>query len=278
MLTITLIKQLRDKLGKRLSARIEFDTDDPDWRRGLSDYQTYREAPLIRDGRLPHQTSDRGAGSPIYEPPILLLWRQEISETAGQAPVEPVLFSFAEPVSTRDYLSICDGLIVVVDPLTLPGARAMLHLRLAEPELDQGVPMRVISDVTETLRTEQNVANAKKIQVPVAIVFSKMDAFISAMEPNDPVVRTAPQLGAYAETDGRAVHERMLALLEQWSAQEMDIHMRLNYLNFRYFCVSALGTEPDHETQTVDVRGVRSHRVEDPALWLLSKTGAVPSV
>ena len=53
--------------------------------------------------------------------------------------------------------------------------------------------------------------------------------------------------------------------------------MRLNYKDFRYFGVSALGAEPDYENATVAAGGVRPHRVEDPVLWLLSKAGTVRS-
>ena len=74
-----------------------------------------------------------------------------------------------------------------------------------------------------------------------------------------------------------AVHEHMLALLHEWNAQDIDTHMRLNFADFRYFGVSALGAEPDYETSTVAAGGVRPHRVEDPVLWLLSKSGTVRS-
>ena len=54
------------------------------------------------------------------------------------------------------------------------------------------------------------------------------------------------------------------------------MHMRLNYSDYRYFGVSALGAEPDYETYNVAPGGVQPHRVEDPVLWLLSKAGTVP--
>ena len=69
----------------------------------------------------------------------------------------------------------------------------------------------------------------------------------------------------------------MLALLYEWNAADIDWHMRLNYSDFRYFTVSALGAEPDYGTGKVASGGVWPHRVEDPVLWLLSKSGTVPS-
>ena len=69
----------------------------------------------------------------------------------------------------------------------------------------------------------------------------------------------------------------MLALLHEWNAADIDMHMRLNYTNYRYFGISALGAEPDYESGSVAPGGVQPHRVEDPVLWLLSKAGTVPS-
>ena len=53
--------------------------------------------------------------------------------------------------------------------------------------------------------------------------------------------------------------------------------MQLNYADFRFFAVSALGAEPDYAAQSVAPGGVRPHRVEDPILWLLAKEGTVAS-
>ena len=81
---------------------------------------------------------------------------------------------------------------------------------------------------------------------------------------------TAPPVAAYDEGDGMAVHEHMLALLQEWNAEDIDRHMQQNYASYRYFGVSALGAaEPDYgQGRQVAAGGVRPHRVEDPVLWL----------
>ena len=106
-------------------------------------------------------------------------------------------------------------------------------------------------------------------------MFTKIDAFFPKLDRGNPLMTTAPAMQAYPDADGQAVHEHILALLHQWNAQDIDTHLRLNYSNFRYFGVSALGAEPDYENLRVAAGGVRPHRVEDPVLWLLSKTGTV---
>ena len=140
-----------------------------------------------------------------------------------------------------------------------------------------GAALSVVARITELLRTEHGVGNSKKIKLPVAIVFTKIDAFYPLLDRQNPIMAPPPEVPAYQEADGQAMHENMLAMMHSWEAADIDTHMRLNYADFRYFGVSALGAEPDYSTRTVAPGGVQPHRVEDPVLWLLSKTRTVPS-
>lgn len=285
VLMTVLVKQLRDTIGKRYSADIRLATDNPDGAQGVSDYQANREAPLFKGGSLPPPTSALGTGARQHSAPVLLRWRQETTGMLGRTSIKSTMLSFVDAAGedlnavstafTLQYLSVCDGLIVVLDPFALPGARAVLNLPDAAIKVDEDVPLDVVANITEMLRIEHNLKKNKKISIPVAVVFTKIDAFFLTLDRGNPLMTTAPAMPAYANADGQAVHEHMLALLHQWNAQDIDTHVRLNYSDFRYFGVSALGAEPDYETLTVAVGGVRPHRVEDPVLWLLSKTGTV---
>jgi GTPase SAR1 family protein len=286
VLMTVLVKQMRDAIGKRYDADIRLATDNPDGHQGVSDYQANRETPLFRGGSLPPPTSALGAGARQHAAPVLLRWRQEASRM-GRTSVRSTMLSFVDTAGedlndvsttlTLQYLSVCDGLIVVLDPFALPGARARLNLPDVAIKVDEDVPLDVVGNITEMLRVEHNIKKNKKIAIPVAVVFTKIDAFFPALDRANPLMSSAPAVPAYADADGQAVHEHMLALLHQWHAQDIDTHMRLNYSDFRYFGVSALGAEPDYENFAVAAGGVRPHRVEDPVLWLLSKAGTVRS-
>ena len=139
------------------------------------------------------------------------------------------------------------------------------------------MPLDVVANITEILRTEHKIKKKRKITIPVAVVFTKIDAFYPTLDRNNPIMATAPAVPAYDNADGQAVHEHMLALLHEWNAGDIDTHMRQNYADYRYFAVSALGAEPDYERGDGGRGGVRPHRVEDPVLWLLSKAGTVRS-
>lgn len=284
VLMTVLVKHLKDVVGKRYEAAVRLATDNPDGHQGLSDYQANREAPLYKERVLPPTTNQMAMRG--HAAPLLVRWQQEISRL-GRASVRSTLLSFIDTAGedlnavstalTLKYLSVCDGLIVVLDPFALPGARARLNLPAAAINVDDDAPLDVVNNITEMLKVEHNVKRRRKIALPVAVVFTKIDAFFPALNRGNPLMAATPAVAAYHDGDGQTVHEHVLALLHEWNAEDIDTHMRLNYTEYRYFGVSALGAEPDYENQKVAPGGVRPHRVEDPVLWLLAKSGTVRS-
>jgi hypothetical protein len=282
-----LVKQMRDVIGKRYEADIRLATDNPDGHQGLSDYQANRETPLYKGRRLPPTTNKLGSAARQQAAPVMLRWRQETARPFGGTSIKSTMLSFVdtagedlndqETAFTLQYLSVCDALIVVLDPFALPGARARLNLPEAAINVYDDVPLDVVANITEMLRVEHNIKKKKKITIPIAVVFTKIDAFYPTLNRSNPLMSAASPVPAYDNGDGQAVHEHMLALLHEWHAQDIETHMRLNYTDYRYFGVSALGAEPDYESSTVAAGGVQPHRVEDPVLWLLSKAGTVRS-
>ena len=286
VLMTVLVRQLREVVGLRFGADIRIATDNPDGMRGLSEYQASREDPLYSNRMLPATTTTRSVKS-SRATPVVLRWRQEAARVYGGRTLRSTVLSFVDTAGedlndldtafTLEYISVCDSLIITLDPFALPGARAGLNLPRAATQVADDVPLDVVSRITELLRTEGNIKNKRRISLPVAVVFTKIDAFYPTLDRQNPIMSTAPAAPAYQNQDGLSVHEHMLALLHEWKAGDIDTHMRLNYLNYRYFGISALGTEPDYESYNVAPGGVQPHRVEDPVLWLLSKAGTVPS-
>lgn len=284
VLMTVLIKQMREVIGRRYDADIRIATDNPDGHQGMSDYQASREQPLYGKRTLPVGTSQLATRK--YATPIVLRWRQETSGRFGTSLKSTMLslvdsagedLNDQETAFTLQYLSVCDSLIITLDPFALPGARARLKLPEAATQVGDDVPLDVVDRITQILRTEHKVKTSKKIPIPVAIVFTKIDAFYPMLEPHNQIMATGPTVPWYDRADGQAVHEHMLALLHEWHADSIDTQLRHNYSDYRYFGVSALGAEPDYATGQVAAGGVQPHRVEDPVLWLLSKAGTVRS-
>jgi GTPase SAR1 family protein len=288
VLMTVLVKHLHDQVGARFGADIMLATDNPDGLAGVSAYKAQREIPLFKEHTLPPPTEKVGTAARQASSPVLLRWRQEEPGFLGRTSIKSTMLSFVDTAGedlnavattfTLQYLSVCDGLIVLLDPFALPGARAMVSLPAAAVSVDEDEPLQVVSNITEMLRIDHGLRTKQKISIPVAVVFTKIDAFFPVLDRYNPLMTTPPELPAYDNTDGQAVHEHMLALLNRWRAMGIDAHMRLNYKDFRYFGVSALGAEPDYEDLTVAPGGVRPHRVEDPVLWLLTKIGTLRAV
>jgi hypothetical protein len=284
VLMTVLVKQLRDSVGRRFGADIRIATDNPDGHQGLSDYQASREVPLYSAGKLPAGTQQQAQQGRM---PVVLRWRQESARRMGGPTLNSTVLSFMdtagedlndlETAFDLQYLSVCDALMITLDPFALPGARARLNLPTDAIQVADDVPLDVVARITELLRTEYKLKNRRRIKMPVAIVFTKIDAFYPSLDRQNPIMAQPPAVPAYQDADGQAVHEHVLALIKQWNAADIDDHLRLNYSDYRYFGVSALGAEPDYTDRTVAPGGVQPHRVEDPVLWLLSKTGTVPS-
>ena len=283
VLMTVLVKQLREVVGLRFGADIRIATDNPDGLQGLTNYQASREIPLYSNRTLPSGTQQQASRQ--RSTPVVLRWRQERARLIGGQSLQSTVLSFVDTAGedlndlgtafTLEYLSVCDALIITLDPFALPGARARLNLPEQAIQVGDDVPLDVVSRITELLRTEHKVKNKRKIKLPVAIVFTKVDAFYPSLDRQNPIMARPAGIPAYEDADGQNVHEHMLALMHEWNAADIDMHMRLNYTDYRYFGVSALGAEPDYAGGVVAPGGVQPHRVEDPVLWLLSKTGTV---
>jgi hypothetical protein len=279
------VKELRRNVGRRFGASIQLIADNPDGFTSRSAYQDGREASLYDRGNLPPQT-ELLAARDGHATPVVLRWQQEKARLFGGNAPDSTLMSFVDTAGedlgdqdtafTLKYLAVCDALMITLDPFALPGARARLNLPSAAILVGEDTPLDVVSHITEVLKVEHEVRRRRRIKIPIAVVFTKIDAFYSGLDRGNPIMSTAGLMPAYNNGDGAAVHEHMLALLHEWGASDIDAHMRLNYDDYRYFGVSALGAEPDYVGGMVAPGGVQPHRVEDPLLWLLSKTKTVP--
>jgi hypothetical protein len=284
VLMTVLGKQLREVVGKRFGAAVRMATDNPDGTRGSDDYKASREVPLYDGRRLPPQTDQNAV---TRRSPLVLTWQGTRVRRIGGARAMSTILSFVdtagedltdlETAFTLRYLNVCDGLIVALDPFALPGARSRLNLPSDAIQTADGAPLEVVQRITEVLRNELGIRRNKKIKIPVAVVFTKIDAFFDLMDRANPIMSAPSVVAAYQKVEGEAVHEHVRALLHEWDAADIDIHMQLNYADFRFFAVSALGAEPDYVKRAVAPGGVQPHRVEDPILWLLAKEGTVAS-
>jgi GTPase SAR1 family protein len=282
VLMTVLVKQLREVVGQRFGAAVMVATDNPDGSAGMGEYKQNRENPLFEGKTLPPGTEQNVA---VRRSPVVLRWQQPVRGRLGRESVQSTILSFVDTAGedldsmenafTLNYLSAADSLMVALDPFTLPGARSSLHLPREAIQSSDGSPLEVLNRVTELLKTEHEVKGKKRIKIPMAVVFTKIDAFFDQLEPDSPLRQASSTRAAYDEQAGQEVHEHMRALLARWHASDIDTYLKLNYDNFRYFGVSALGAQPDYASLRLAPGGVQPHRVDEPVLWLMSKAGKV---
>jgi len=174
-----------------------------------------------------------------------------------------------ETISTHvRYVTNADGLIFFLDPLQLKGVRGSVPASVPLPKTATN-PKEIID---RSIRRLRNIYSQGKIPVPVAVVFSKIDAVRMLVEPDSPLHRASDHDGQYDEPDGEVLHESIRSYLARWGGVEIDNTMATHFARFRYFGVSSFGYPPANLQLT---KGVSPFRVEDPFLWLLAETGFI---
>jgi len=240
---------------------------------------------VYESAALPAQTLSNLA---TRKPPVVFEWRQQQRSIGGvMNRLRTTFLSFYDTAGEDltklnsaldlEYLSAADALIVLLDPFMIPHAREQINVPSAAIRSGEST-VNVVNRVTEALRVSHSVKSSRRIKIPVAVAFAKIDAFFDVLGPDHPLVRRpegeAPPV--YDEAAGQAIHENVRSLLFEWRADDIDAHLSLNYTNFRYFAVSSLGAQPDYVGQVIDPRGIQPFRVDEPLLWLLSLLGVVP--
>lgn len=273
--TTVLVHELQKNIRRRFDADIWFAGDRQGELGSVADWSKQYEQALFTDKVLFESTASAVDGLKV---PLVLQWRQP-KRSFGREVHHTTTLSFydaaGEDMTTQEfvngqaYLSSADALIVLLDPFQLEGAKD----RIKVPQVatrDTEPPLNVLTRITEMLRASNGVSARRKIATPIAVVFSKIDAFYQMLGEDHPLLRQ-PDVGpSYDEAVGRDTDDHMRALLTELDADDIDTHLRTQYRTYRYFAVSSLGAEPDYIGNRVDPRGVRPFRVDEPLLWLLS--------
>jgi hypothetical protein len=270
-----LAHELRHNIRRRFAADIWFAGDRQGVAGSVSDWLEDYERALFDKNTLFESTVSAADGIKV---PLVLQWRQAKRGLAGREVHNTSTLSFydaaGEDMTTQDfvnaqaYLTSADGLIVLLDPFQLPTARD--RIKVPEYSREDAEPPRAVLDrITQLLRTSHGVRDRRKINVPIAVVFSKIDAFYQVLGAGHPLLRQPNPGPAYDEAEGRDTHEHLKALLTELDGDDIETHLASNYKTYRYFAVSSLGAEPDYQRNTIDRGGIRPFRVDEPLLWLL---------
>lgn len=168
------------------------------------------------------------------------------------------------------YIASARGVIMLLDPLQLRQVRDELAGTLPlPPENDQ--QGEIVRRATDLIRRTNNLRASDKIKMPIAIVFSKMDALRAIL--NEPILfRNSHHNGYLDLNEIDQTHYLLRAYIERWAGQNLIAQLNESYEHWRFFGLSALGNMPQGRILS---QGIAPFRVEDPVLWLLHMNGIV---
>jgi len=274
-----LVHELMHQAGQQFNAAIT-GADEHTRQRFASDY----ERPLYRQARLLAPTT--GHQAPLVFRFTTERHRPLNGRLGGPGDPQRTLLSFfdtaGEDLRSQQsieqnvrYLGAADGIVLLLDPLQMRGARELAAPDARLPDLSEDEPATVLENVTELLLSSQGGRPNKRIGKPLAIVFTKMDTLMHDLKETSPLRQSPPQRQYFDERDSLGVHTEIQRLLARWDGIRIDQFAQHHYSKYRYFGVSALGESPTEDNR-VSARGIRPYRVTSPALWLLGQFGTIP--
>jgi hypothetical protein len=287
-----LVHELMHRVGEQFNAAIS-GADDNTLRRFAGEY----EQPLYRDARLLAPTTTAGARNRV---PIVFRFSTAGSPNGrlarlarggrfGAGNPQHTLLSFfdtaGEDLTSRQsvehnvrYLAAADGIVLLLDPLQMRGARGLAApgTRLPTPGLAEDEPAAVLENITDLVLAKEGGRPGERIAKPLAITFSKMDTLLSSLKETSPLLRPPAEGPYFDDRDSLAVHTEIQRLLARWEGSRIDQIAQLHYRCYRYFGISALGETPTGDNR-VSPRGIRPYRVADPFLWILAELSAIPT-
>lgn len=183
--------------------------------------------------------------------------------------------------TVNKYICKSAGIIFLLDPLQFPAVRNQLDedivSRASSVDWKQATRSDdIMSRVSKLIRNDRHMKAEQKIDIPVAAVFSKFDAISSLIPVGSTILETSPHCSKkiFDMTDWHNVDNEIKNLLVEWGAGSFTSQVDLNYTNYSYFAVSALGMNNNpREDRTID--RPRPHRIEDPLLWILKENGVI---
>ncbi|MDP8315332.1 MAG: hypothetical protein RAP70_09735 [Candidatus Celaenobacter antarcticus] len=172
--------------------------------------------------------------------------------------------------TTNKYISNSGGLIFLLDPLQTNYVRQEVPSSIVKPinNIDQ---FEIINRVINLIRKEKSIRGRRKIKIPVAVSFSKLDCLKGII---DPLLLSSSNHNGYLDiNDVENVNSLFYSYLGKWLGPNFLTTMKDYFKTYSFFGLSALGDSPDLSGNIN--RGVNPFRIEDPLLWILSQKGFI---
>lgn len=182
------------------------------------------------------------------------------------------------------YICKASGLIFLLDPMQI----MELRLNMTDDELKTSSSINqseiepqemVLNRIAKLIREDRGYSKTQKIDIPTAIAFSKFDVLKRFFPSNSLVLEPSSYLreGRLDKNEWFSVSTEIDAMLKEYGAGGFATNVGMNFKNYTYCTVSALGQQPVvSQNEGKKIASLpRPHRVEDPFLWILKENGII---
>jgi len=159
------------------------------------------------------------------------------------------------------YYKYSNGIILVIDPLSLPGWSQTQDRQ----SVDTLMVMQTYERVMKML--EIHVGISRRYRQPIAVVVSKVDLFELNNEIGLPAVRIRTKYDPSIRSEAEVLSQLVRAFLCKQGLKNLVYDLELSFEHIRYFSCSALGRTPAAK----ETREFESDRTLDPLLWVLQQ-------
>jgi hypothetical protein len=164
-------------------------------------------------------------------------------------------FQNIDTFSQHQYLQVAAGLLLLVDPASLPGFVEGSKSIAAEVQASQGSETAIAKVVNTCIAATQKMmpqTSDQRLGLPLAVIITKADMKAVTEQVGD-ITLGSPDSAVCTKA------------LRSWRADSVVQMLEKNFSNVRYFACSALGRTPNKENTTP----FTAYGVLDPLLWIL---------
>jgi hypothetical protein len=181
----------------------------------------------------------------------------------------------AENPSLCSYIKISKAMMVVIDPMILQSVKSSLNRDIYDKSTGGSGSagnknsIDIVNGIADFIRVACGLRIGAQIKVPVAVIFTKMDALMDEFK-NRTVSMPSPHVssGFFDYSDAREVGRDIQEWLISKGEEAFINALKANFADFTFFGVSSYGDLPVSKNE---LNPIRPHRVLDPVLWLFAK-------
>ena len=236
-----------------------------------------------------HQTlppTSVAAQNPIIRRPLIyrLCRTRNKSNSPGKKMVNLVVFDAAgEQFSDADtmalynrYLFHASGIILLIDPLSLPGVYDKLpaHVQEGSTEKQVGGIDTLLAQINMLYEATGKRRAKRRTKIPVAVTLTKTDGLARIIGDSDPLLAPSRHLDGFNIQEAAWLSDQLRQRLRDWGEQQIVDVIDQIFPRSMFYGVSSLGAPP----QNGQIRAPSPVRVCDPLFWLLHELGFIESM